>query len=212
MFPIPPEDAFQAASPVAEPVVAGPQPLPNDDNEDPREHDDDDHEVQREDDDHEAPAANDGYEPAGEEPLPAPASPMVPASPTSPKHAAPSPPPSPQFRFGDGQRPSCPQATWDPEVDNSQRMPGLTPENEAWLEYQKTQKSLNNAGGMTDEPSVPSTVVDSPPAKVDAEPVCVSDDEPMAPRDLSPDLDQAVGKEEPISGLIMKKGSTLLNI
>lgn len=51
-----------------------------------------------------------------------------------------------------------------------------------------------------------------PPAKVDAEPVCVSDDEPMAPRDLSPDLDQAVGKEEPISGLIMKKGNTLLNI
>ena len=147
-------------------------------------------------------AANDGYEAVDEEPMHAPASPMVPASPTSPKHAAPSPPPSPQFRFGDGQRPSCPQATWDPKVDNSQRMPGLTPENEAWLEY---QKSLNNAGDMPDEASVPSTAVDSPPAQ-DAEPVCISDDEPMVPRDLSPDLEQAVGKEEPTSGLIMKKG------
>ena len=156
------------------------------------------------DDVHEAPAANDGYEGVGEEPLPAPASAMIPASPSSPKHPAPSQPPSPKFRFHDGQRPSCPQATWDPEVDNSQRVPGLTPENEAWLEY---QKSMQISGGMTDEVSVPSTVVDTPPAKLDAEPMCISDDEPMDPRDLSLDLDEAA-REEPISGL-NKEGKEL---
>eukprot|EP00435_Cladocopium_sp_Y103_P057431 s634_g19.t1 len=206
------EDAFEEASPPPPPRVAGPAippagpvPPPNDDDgddapanghepagEEPMPANDAAHDGYEPAGEGPMPAddvAHDGYEPAGEEPMPA----LIPSSPTSPKHAAPSPPPSPKFRFADGQRPSCPQATWDPETAESQRMPGLTPENEAWLEY---QKSLKMAGGTNGETSVPSTAVDSPPANLDL--VCVSDDEPVAPRDLSFDLDQAAKKVDPM--------------
>ena len=134
-----------------------------------------------------------------------------PIPPPTPQHS-PSPPPSPKFSFADGQRPSCPQATWDPELDNSQRMPGLTPENEAWLAHQKSLKSAA-CTSVSDDASVPSTAVDSPldpKAASNDNMVCISDeDEPvLPPRDLANALDSAARKEES-TGLMQKQNMVL---
>ena len=139
-------------------------------------------------------------------PSPPPSPQYSPSPPPSPQHG-PSRPPSPKFSFADGQPPSCPQATWDPDLDESQRMPGLTPENEAWLAHQKALKdaACTPAPGDT---SVPSTAVDSP-LDPNNNMVCISDeDEPvLPPRDLSNALESAARKEESTlsSGLMQKK-------
>ena len=145
------------------------------------------------------------------DPSPPPSPQHGPSPPPTPQHS-PSPPPSPKFSFADGQRPSCPQATWDPELDNSQRMPGLTPENEAWLAHQKSLKSAA-CTSVSDDASVPSTAVDSPldpKAASNDNMVCISDeDEPvLPPRDLANALDSAARKEES-TGLMQKQNMVL---
>lgn len=87
-----------------------------------------------------------------------------------------------QFPFG--WKPSVPQAMWDPDIDESRRPDGLTPENEAWLAH---QRALRDAGNKKGGDSVPPTVQDSPQAVV-----AVSDEEvEITPRNLSPDLEAA---------------------
>ncbi len=141
--------------------------------------------------------------PPAELPSPPQELPASPAELPSPLQELPAPLTPPGMLGGEfpfGWKPSVPQAMWDPDLDESRRPDGLTPENEAWLAH---QRALRDAGKKDGEDwSVPPTIHDSPQDAV----VAVSDEE-IAPRNLSPDLEAAScpsGLGSVIFGLMVK--------
>lgn len=117
-------------------------------------------------------------------------------SPSTPPEAGPAEPASPKW---DPLRPSCPQVTWDPAIDESQRPRGLTPEADAYWAY---HNAMRDAKPSVDEKSVPSTVEDSPK---DNAMVCISDDEDdLSRQDLSKAFDEVADKEG-ASGFLLEK-------